>query len=126
MSLIVTLSAMASPHSAQPLPLGLAHAFRWLDLLWPFPFTRICGLEYRLDHRHILNGVLDRHRHLSLPAHRARELIALDCILIDDRKLLNLRRCALHVADENSTWPVIRRVPGNFDFDATRCPKKMH
>src|ERR1700674_2333187 len=112
--------------SLPTLPYASAHKFRHSNLLRPFPFTRIRGLEYRLDRRHILDGIFERHRNLTLAAHCPRELIALNRILIDNRKLFNLRRSTQHVTDEDSARSVIRCVPWNFNFDAPGGAKEMH
>src|SRR5258706_190303 len=89
-----------------------------LSLFRPFPPARICCFEYRLDHRHIFDGVLERHRNVPLAPHGSRKLVTLNRILVDNRKLFNLWRSAHHAPYKNPARPIIRRVPRNFDFDA--------
>src|ERR1700730_2126749 len=74
--------------SAPFLAMDLRSTSGWLGFL---PTSRSCRLEYRLNHRHVLDRVLQRHRHLALTPYRPRKLIALNRILVDNRKLLHFR-----------------------------------
>src|SRR5271169_618924 len=65
-------------------------------LLGFLPLPRLRRPKHRLDHRHIRHRVLDRTRHLTLAAHRARKRIPLNRVLITHRKRLGRHPAAKH------------------------------
>src|SRR5712671_3215699 len=97
-----------------------------LSLFRPLPLAGLCRLEYGLDHRHIRNRIFQRHGNLSLASNGPRKLIALNRVLVDNRKLLDFRHRPRRSPNEDSARPVIGRVPRNFNFHPSRRAKKMH
>src|SRR5882762_5168779 len=104
----------------------LASVHSVLSLFRPLPLAGLCRLEYGLDHRHIRNRIFQRHGNLSLASYGPRKLVALNCVLVDDRKLLHFRHRPRRIPNEDSARPVIRRVPRNFNFHPSRRAEKMH
>src|SRR6266850_3393659 len=97
-----------------------------LSLFRSLPFAGFRRFEYRLDHRHIRDGIFQRHGNFPLAPNGPRKLIALNGVLVDDRKLLYLGHGPRSIPNEDSARPVIGRVPRNFNFHPSRRAEKMH
>src|SRR5882762_9120441 len=97
-----------------------------LGLFRPLPFAGFRRFKYRLDHRHIRDGIFQRHGNFPLAPDGPRKLIALNGVLVDDRKLLYLGHGPRRVPNGDSARPVIGRVPRNFNFHPSRRAEKMH
>src|SRR5579864_128588 len=94
-----------------------------------FPFSRFRRAEDRVDHGHIGDSRFEWNGHVSVALHGAGELIALQCVLIDDGRLMRLDTAAekvTAVVKEDAARPVGRGVERDFDFDAPFCAKKLH
>src|SRR5712671_4919010 len=97
-----------------------------LSLFRPLPLAGLCRLEYGLDHRHIRNRIFQRHGNFPLTPNGPRKLIALNGVLVDDRKLLYSRDRPRRIPNEDSARAVIWRVPRDFNFHSSRRAEKMH
>src|ERR1035441_6413386 len=122
-TLVVAISLIrhlsVSPRCVQllvPYPPGPSSVARRL------PQTGVCGAEDRLDHRHIADGIFQRHRDLGRVQDGLRESIALQRVLIADGESLRGNAAAKQVAagvDEQAGGAVVRRIDRDFQLDAS-------
>src|SRR5712672_3309215 len=97
-----------------------------LSLFRSLPFAGFRRFKYRLDHHHIRDGIFQRHGNFPLTPNGPRKLIALNGVLVDDRKLLYLGHGPRRIPNEDSARPVIGCVPRNFNFHPSRRAEKVH
>src|SRR5260370_7344350 len=93
------------------------------------PFPCPPSRKAPLDHRHIRNGILERHRNLAALANRPRKRISLHCILIANRNRFYPNAATKDVAsiiNKNSASPFRRRVDWYLDLNPPLPPSELH
>src|SRR5882762_6623830 len=131
----IRLSLSASLRSTLCLCLSLFPLLRVLCALCveiplrPFPPPRFPCPEDRLNHRHVRNRILKRHRNLAPLPNRPRQRIPLHRILVANRNRLRSNPPAKYISSiiyKNPRWPVVRRIKRNFNLDSSFRPQELH
>src|SRR6267143_2635178 len=94
-----------------------------------FPPPGLPRPKHRLNHRHVRNRVLKRHRNFAILPNCLRELVALHGILVASGNHFRSDPAAEDVSpivDEKFTGTVVWCVERNFDFDAALGAEELH
>src|ERR1035438_5539257 len=94
----------------------------------PLPLAGSAGPEHRIDDRHILDGIFERHGNFRVFANRFRKPVALNRILIARRNGLDSYRTAARPSpvDIYIRGAIQWRTERHFEFDASACAKYLH
>src|SRR5262249_8322150 len=95
----------------------------------PLPGVVPGGAEEGVDDPHVLDGIVEREGDRLAAADRLREQIALDGVLVADRKALDLLRDVAEpaaVVDEDAAGLVRRRIEGDLDGDPALGAEDLH
>src|SRR5260370_10688811 len=119
----------ASPFYLNSSSLSIVSVSSASNLLRFFPLPRFRRTEHGLNHRHIRNRILQRHRNFTPLTNRPRERVSLHGILVASRNHFRRYSAAEDLSpiiNKNFSPPVVLRIEGNFDLDPSLRHQKLH
>src|SRR5713226_1466095 len=95
----------------------------------PLPSPRFPSPKYRFDHRHIRNGILERHGNLASLPNSPRKRISLYCILIANRNCFHPNSPAKYIVsiiNKNPASTIRWRIKRYLDLNPPLRPQELH
>src|ERR1700730_10861843 len=93
------------------------------------PRPGVDGTEHGIDHGHVADARFERYGNFAAVAHRTRELVPLDRVLIADRQFIRFNARAEEVAaviQKHTARAIGWRVEWNFDYYTPACSENLH
>jgi hypothetical protein len=97
--------------------------------LGSFPSSGFGGAENRFYDGHIADGIFEGNRDVAIATDGPRKNVSLNGVLITGGEGFRGHAAGVDIApviDENSARTIVRRVKGDFDFDASFGAEDLH